>query len=85
MISKEYFDWLLVFALLCNDSNFNLLGRGLRASASLPISSSMDLVELKKDGRSYEMTANQLSPTNVALVFGVRQQLAMYFGYWAAS
>ena len=29
------------------------------------------LVELKKDGRTYEMRANHLKATNIGLVFGV--------------
>ena len=31
----------------------------------------IEVVELKKDGRTYEMNANHLKATNIGLVFGV--------------
>lgn len=38
----------------------------------------MDLVELKRDGKAYEMAAGQLKTTNIALLFGVSDFLCMW-------
>ena len=38
---------------------------GVRATGT------MEVVELKKDGKTYEMNVGQLKTTNIALLFGV--------------
>ncbi len=38
----------------------------------------METVDLKRDGRRYEMLLNQVRPENVALVFGVSFYLVVY-------